>query len=284
MLLNETDTAKALNVTKACLRRWRREGRGLPFVRVGRLVRYEPSSVSAFILAHTQEVTARRVAERTVVSQRWCHEAGRARNCGFARTRLVRVGAPASRLLAAPSSVWLARLAAGLGDPASGSRGEAMIDADAVRSRLDYASLFGGHVKKLRRGAGGQAMGLCPFHEDHSPIPLCQSGERIVQMLFVRGMGDVFDFYQKVKGVDFPSAVRELGTLAGMVEGKPSSRRSLRNSNITMQKEGCCTGKRESSQHGMEARKSFYSSTSTKTGKGSLGGAVILSCIAYRKC
>ena len=38
-----------------------------------------------------------------------------------------------------------------------------MIDADAVRSRLDYASLFGGHVKKLRRGASGQAMGLCPF-------------------------------------------------------------------------------------------------------------------------
>ena len=57
MLLNETETAKALNVTKACLRRWRREGRGLPFVRVGRLVRYDPSSVSEFILAHTQGVT-----------------------------------------------------------------------------------------------------------------------------------------------------------------------------------------------------------------------------------
>ena len=58
MLLNETDTAKALNVKPACLRRWRREGRGLPFVRVGRLVRYDPRAISEFILAHTQDVTA----------------------------------------------------------------------------------------------------------------------------------------------------------------------------------------------------------------------------------
>ena len=63
-----------------------------------------------------------------------------------------------------------------------------MIDAEAVRSRLDFASLFGGHVKKLTRGAGGQAMGLCPFHEDHSPsfsvnlITDCS-------MLCVRGIG-----------------------------------------------------------------------------------------------
>jgi excisionase family DNA binding protein len=55
-LLNETDAARALNVTKACLRRWRRERRGLPFVKVGRLVRYRPEDIERFVMAHTKQV------------------------------------------------------------------------------------------------------------------------------------------------------------------------------------------------------------------------------------
>ncbi len=57
-LLTETEVAGRLEVTTPCLRRWRREGRGLPFVRVGRLVRYHPQAVEKFIADHTQEVTA----------------------------------------------------------------------------------------------------------------------------------------------------------------------------------------------------------------------------------
>ena len=56
-LLNEDDTAKKINVKKPCLRRWRRELRNLPFVKVGRLVRYRPEDIERFIREHTQNVT-----------------------------------------------------------------------------------------------------------------------------------------------------------------------------------------------------------------------------------
>ena len=57
-LLNETEVAAKLDVTKPRLRRWRHEGRGLPFVRVGRLVRYRPEDVERFITDHMQDVVA----------------------------------------------------------------------------------------------------------------------------------------------------------------------------------------------------------------------------------
>ena len=57
-LLTETEVATRLEVTKPCLRRWRHEGRGLPYVRVGRLVRYEPQAVEEFIALNRQTVEA----------------------------------------------------------------------------------------------------------------------------------------------------------------------------------------------------------------------------------
>lgn len=53
-LMTEAEVAEKLEVTKPCLRRWRHERRGLPFVRVGRLVRYEPQAVEQFIAQNRQ--------------------------------------------------------------------------------------------------------------------------------------------------------------------------------------------------------------------------------------
>ena len=55
-LLTETEVAQKLEVTKPCLRRWRHERRGLPYVRVGRLVRYEPQAVEEFIAKNRRTV------------------------------------------------------------------------------------------------------------------------------------------------------------------------------------------------------------------------------------
>jgi excisionase family DNA binding protein len=57
-LLTETQVAERFEITKPCLRRWRHEGRGLPFVRVGRLVRYRPEDVEKFIADNMQDVSA----------------------------------------------------------------------------------------------------------------------------------------------------------------------------------------------------------------------------------
>ena len=56
-LLNEKEVSTRLGVKISCLRRWRHERRELPFVRVGRLVRYAPENVEAFIASNLQPVS-----------------------------------------------------------------------------------------------------------------------------------------------------------------------------------------------------------------------------------
>jgi len=53
-LLTEGQVAQRLQCTKAALRRWRREKRGPPFARIGRLVRYSEQELAAFIEAQTE--------------------------------------------------------------------------------------------------------------------------------------------------------------------------------------------------------------------------------------
>ncbi len=48
-LLKESEVAQVLQCTVFALRRWRREKRGLRFVRVGRLIRYSTSDLEDFI-------------------------------------------------------------------------------------------------------------------------------------------------------------------------------------------------------------------------------------------
>jgi predicted DNA-binding transcriptional regulator AlpA len=48
-LYTETDVAKYLRVSLACLRRWRLEKRGPKFMKVGSLVRYRPEDIPAWL-------------------------------------------------------------------------------------------------------------------------------------------------------------------------------------------------------------------------------------------
>lgn len=51
MLIHEKDLALRLNVSIATIRRWRYEGGGPPFVKLGALVRYVPQEIEAWIRA-----------------------------------------------------------------------------------------------------------------------------------------------------------------------------------------------------------------------------------------
>jgi excisionase family DNA binding protein len=48
-LLTEQDVAKQLHVSLAALRRWRLEGRGPRFIKVGSLVRYRPEELEEWL-------------------------------------------------------------------------------------------------------------------------------------------------------------------------------------------------------------------------------------------
>jgi predicted DNA-binding transcriptional regulator AlpA len=53
ILLTEREVAGILGVTPQCLHVWRRSGKGPRHIRVGRLIRYKPEDISAFIETHS---------------------------------------------------------------------------------------------------------------------------------------------------------------------------------------------------------------------------------------
>ena len=48
-LLNENEVSKQIRVSLAALRRWRLEGRGPRFIKVGSLVRYRPEELETWL-------------------------------------------------------------------------------------------------------------------------------------------------------------------------------------------------------------------------------------------
>ncbi|MEO9091119.1 MAG: CHC2 zinc finger domain-containing protein [Rhodanobacter sp.] len=85
---------------------------------------------------------------------------------------------------------------------------------DNWRERLpDPASYYALHVAKLGQPKGnGYAVGLCPFHDDHSPsFGVKLTGERGLWCCYAGcGKGDMVAFHQRLTGLDFKAAVSEL--------------------------------------------------------------------------
>ena len=57
-LLTEEEVADILNVSTRALQDWRLKGKELPHIRIGRLVRYSPAAVRAFIESQTRVSTS----------------------------------------------------------------------------------------------------------------------------------------------------------------------------------------------------------------------------------
>lgn len=69
------------------------------------------------------------------------------------------------------------------------------------------------HVPSLGRTCGdGWALGLCPFHDDHSPsLSVNLDGRRGGWICFAGcGQGDLVGFHMRLKGLVFREAVRDL--------------------------------------------------------------------------
>ena len=59
-VVREPAAAKTLGVSKAALRRWRREGRGPSFIRLQRAIGYRVSDLEKFLLENTVEARGNR--------------------------------------------------------------------------------------------------------------------------------------------------------------------------------------------------------------------------------
>ncbi|MBM2834938.1 MAG: zinc finger, CHC2-family protein [Candidatus Brocadiaceae bacterium] len=92
------------------------------------------------------------------------------------------------------------------------------MDTKQILNRLDKSKFYQELIPSLKLNGKSETQGLCPFHDDHNPslsvnvvtglyhCPVCGEG------------GDVVTFYQKTKDVDFRTALKEIGEMAGVVD------------------------------------------------------------------
>jgi DNA primase len=87
---------------------------------------------------------------------------------------------------------------------------------ELVRSRTDLVQLIGERVALASRRGGREYVGLCPFHDDHTPS-LRVDPERQSYKCWACGEGgDCFAFVQKVESVGFREALELLATRANL--------------------------------------------------------------------
>jgi len=83
-----------------------------------------------------------------------------------------------------------------------------------VKDRINIVEVVGQYVS-LRR-AGRSYVAKCPFHKERTPS-FHVSPERGTYMCFGCGeKGDIFTFIEKMDGIDFPTALRQLAERAGV--------------------------------------------------------------------
>lgn len=84
-----------------------------------------------------------------------------------------------------------------------------------VRDRVDIERVIGRTVPLKKQGA--RLVGLCPFHSEKSPSFSVDAVKKLFHCFGCQAGGDVFDFVQRVEGVEFPEAVRIVARETGVV-------------------------------------------------------------------
>ena len=97
-------------------------------------------------------------------------------------------------------------------------------DIDRVRETADLVALIGEHMPL--RPKGREHIGLCPFHDDHSPslTVVTHKGNAFYKCHSCGASGDVFNFVMDYHKMTFPEALRYLAERTG-VTLSPMSRR-----------------------------------------------------------
>jgi DNA primase len=85
---------------------------------------------------------------------------------------------------------------------------------NAVRDAADMVEVVGQYTDLKR--AGGQMMGLCPFHEERSPSFSVDPTDKLYHCFGCGEAGDIFGFVMEKQGMDFADAVESLADRYGV--------------------------------------------------------------------
>jgi DNA primase len=91
------------------------------------------------------------------------------------------------------------------------------ISSDSINQVRDAADMVAevGRYTDLRR-AGGQMMGLCPFHDESSPSFSVQPQDKLYHCFGCGVGGDIFEFVMEKEGLGFTEAVEALADRYGV--------------------------------------------------------------------
>ena len=90
------------------------------------------------------------------------------------------------------------------------------MDKKEILSRINFADFYQTFIPSLKVNGKAEALGLCPFHDDKNPSLSVNVQTGLFRCFSCDAGGDIFRFYQKIKGVDFPTALKEIGEMVGI--------------------------------------------------------------------
>jgi len=93
-----------------------------------------------------------------------------------------------------------------------------------ILNKLDKSKFYQELIPSLKVNGKSEALGLCPFHDDHNPSMNVNVETGLYHCHACDAGGDIFSFYMRVKEVDFPTALKEIGEMAGVVESDTKSK------------------------------------------------------------
>jgi len=106
------------------------------------------------------------------------------------------------------------------------------MEKEKILSSLDFKTFYQSLLPSLRReNVKGEAIGLCPFHDDHVPSLSINIDSGLWHCFAGCGSGDVFDFYMRIKGTDFKTALEEIAEIAST--GKESEKKIIKTYDYT---------------------------------------------------
>ena len=100
-----------------------------------------------------------------------------------------------------------------------------------VQQANDIIDVIGEHVSLKKKGR--EMVGLCPFHDDHSPSMNVNPVKQIFKCFACGAGGDVFKFIQMRENLTFPQAIERLAERAGIKLERRQMPRRIRSGSET---------------------------------------------------